>query len=133
MCAISSTPPISAGLLFLVSEIICKNESLKKIISQPEVIEESNKGTTDYHKIGNYDASKREPEFALPYGDNSVNLWEFCLLRHHFHPSVQAFTKSMLTEPEHKITFDGDPTIEFSLMVFALYIIYLFYRIFPWN
>jgi hypothetical protein len=39
------------------------------------------------------------------------------MLRHHFHPSVQAFANSFITSP-HQIKFDGDPTLEFNVKSF---------------
>lgn len=81
-----------------------------------------------YADLGNYDALKREPEYA---SQGLTSSWELCLLRSHFHPSVSAFVKSIMVSP-HKIKFEGifislefrafmfigDPTIEFSLTSF---------------
>ena len=45
------------------------------------------------HHFGNFDASKRDPEYATSGAGPS--LWETALLRHHFHPSVQAFSSCL--------------------------------------
>ena len=65
--------------------------------------------------FGVYDGTKREPLFAVTGA--APALWELALMRHHFHPSVRAFSRSFL-EPPHEVLFHGDPTTEFSLTSF---------------
>ena len=68
------------------------------------------------HVIGNFNGEKREPSFAT--NGSPPALWEASMLRHHFHPSVQAFAVSWLTAPAHSIAFSGDPITEFSITAF---------------
>ena len=118
MCVCQAPSPIAAGLLFLVSEIVSSRPSLHPLVSsaphsvdknteKPEKKDEDEKNNDEQEEsfwtLNNYDAAKREPEFACA---TMPSLWELCLLRHHFHPSVAAFTSSMLTAP-HTIKFDG--------------------------
>ena len=137
ICALQSSAPIAAGLLFLMSEVyrvrpnlltmMTANETLvphktyntenqkkqKKSDNDDDDNEDDVEGDAS-HQLGNFEGSKREPAFAVT---NTPALWEASLLRNHFHPSVQSFSASMLEEP-HLITFAGDPTVEFSLNAF---------------
>lgn len=136
ICALQSSAPIAAGLLFLMSEVYRARPNLLKMMTSVEVIaalkvnnEEKNgkkKGSKEEdsddegedgsssHQLGNFEASKREPAFSVT---DTPALWEASLLRNHFHPSVRSFSASLL-DPPHVITFAGDPTTEFSLNAF---------------
>ena len=133
ICASWSSPSIAAGFLFLISGILTAKPSLLKLIQQksedvPSVLDPDKENIHDdasdagsmmtisagCYRFGPYDAAKREPEFATA---TAPSLWELSLLRHHFHPSVQTFTNSLLTPPKHEILFDGDPIASFSNMV----------------
>lgn len=100
-----SSSHIAAGLLFLVSEICASKPNVVRLITEPPVIpsEEDPSSDSSYALLGNYDAFKREPEYACQGNPSS---WELCLLRNHFHPSVAAFVNSIIKSP-HKIKFDG--------------------------
>jgi ribosome biogenesis protein MAK21 len=95
---------IICGTLFLLSEIIkCHPEVL--------VVDASNADG-----LGSFDASKREPCAAFDGKaiDLSENLWELCLLIHHFHPSVSKFT----SQSQGNISYAGDPLKDFALAPF---------------
>lgn len=123
ICAAQSVPPIAAGLLFLVSEIVRARPTLKECLANvPEQIATTASGEVkevgeDGGFLGNFNVLKREPEFAYA-PDAQPSVWEISLLRRHFHPSVAQFATSLLHGPEHHIEFGGDPTVEFSLMAF---------------
>ena len=121
MCATQSTPPIAAGLLFLISEVYRARRGLVAMMTEMEQVKDDLQdagGDEDDHPssqvMGNFDASKREPAYAA---SARPALWEASLLRMHFHPSVKAFSASLLDAP-HEIRFAGDPTTEFSLTSF---------------
>jgi ribosome biogenesis protein MAK21 len=123
MCALQSSPPIAAGLLFLISEVNKHQPAVSTMISEVEELSNEIKESEDtddeedsplVHVLGNYDGSKREPSFA---SSKKPAMWEASLLRLHFHPSVKAFTNSFLEEP-HQIVYGGDPITEFSLTAF---------------
>jgi hypothetical protein len=132
ICAAQSVPPIAAGLLFLVSEILKARPTLKICLSEKHAAgaakEKSAAGKTasaavgdeeegEAGFLGNFNVAKREPEFA--YAPDAVpTVWELALLARHYHPSVQSFTQGLLQAPDHHIAFSGDPTVEFSLMAF---------------
>jgi hypothetical protein len=132
ICAAQSVPPIAAGLLFLVSEILKARPALKICLSEKHAggaaKEKSGAGKTasaaagdeeegEAGFLGNFNVAKREPEFA--YAPDAVpTVWELALLARHYHPSVQSFTQGLLQAPDHHIAFSGDPTVEFSLMAF---------------
>ena len=69
-----------------------------------------------HHQLGSFDASKREPLFAVPE-DTTPAAWEIAMLRHHYHPSVRAFANTLL-DAQIPITFAGDPTKDFALTAF---------------
>ena len=137
ICALQSSAPIAAGLLFLMSEIyrvrpnlltmMTANETLVPHKTYNNVNQKKQKKGDDSdddnedggdgdasHQLGNFEGSKREPAFAVT---STPALWEASLLRNHFHPSVKSFSASMLEDP-HQIIFAGDPTTEFSLNAF---------------
>jgi hypothetical protein len=132
ICAAQSVPPIAAGLLFLVSEILKARPALKICLGEKHAAaaakEKSGAGKTasaavgdeeegEAGFLGNFNVAKREPEFA--YAPDAVpTVWELALLARHYHPSVQSFTQGLLQAPDHHIAFSGDPTVEFSLMAF---------------
>lgn len=115
ICAAQSTAPIAAGLLYLISEIIRDKPALKSMFERVDEgpLREDSAGSF----MGNFNCSKREPEFAYEE-DATMTSWELCLLKHHYHPSVQAFASSLLEAPQHSISFKGDPTVEFGPMAF---------------
>ena len=132
ICALQSSAPIAAGLLFLMSETYRARPNLLAMMTQEEGLvahkgyadsnaagaetkdKDDQEGGAASHQLGNFEASKREPAFAV---SGTPALWEASLLKHHFHPSVKSFSSSMLETP-HMITFAGDPTVEFSLTAF---------------
>jgi ribosome biogenesis protein MAK21 len=108
MCMCQASSPIAAGLLFLISEVCaCKPQILRLLTDPPTESSHENVEEIDYFLMGDYDALKREPEYACRA---QPSVWELCLMRTHFHPSVSAFTASLLNDPSHKITFDGNTT-----------------------
>ena len=124
ICSTHSTPPIAAGLIFLVSEVCRSRPTLiEKLISTLELCPESeNSSVTEntkedsYFLLGNFDGSKRNPTYAC---QNASNSWELVLFKSHFNPSVQSFAKSFMDPTaQHTITYSGDPTIDFSITSF---------------
>jgi len=125
MCATHSSAPIAAGLLMLVSEVLQNRPSLTTMMNTVDVSEaedadqasnsdDDNDNNAAMHRLGTFDGAKREPLYAC---SAQPSMWEASLLQHHFHPSVKAFSESMLHAP-HKITFAGDPTTDFTLTAF---------------
>lgn len=123
ICALHAPAPLAAALLFMISELMQARPQLKAMLTSAdsEVTARGDEGSTvgdrEAGLLGNYDAMKREPEFACVDGSTPV-LHELALLRHHFHPSVKAFANALLDPPEHGISFSGDPLEEFGLMAF---------------
>lgn len=62
---------------------------------------------------GRYDMRKRDPEYS--HAECSC-LWELNTLAEHYHPSVAAMARSLLTG--NPVVYDGDPIREFPLSVF---------------
>jgi hypothetical protein len=88
----------------MISEIVSVRPSLLPMMTEIEQIsiktsENDNGNDSDDEdsantcQLGNYNASKREPEFA---NSGQPSLWEMSLLRMHYHPSVRAFSTSLL-------------------------------------
>ena len=61
-----------------------------------------------------YDPSKRDPQYAN--GEYAM-AWSLTLLAKHYHPTVQAFTKQLLTG-NHEIVYDGDPLRDVTDLAF---------------
>jgi hypothetical protein len=132
ICSTHATPPIAAGLIFLVSEVCRLRPTLiEKLLSTLEPCPPESDSTSSpaapqedsYFLLGNFDGSKRNPSYAC---QNASNSWELVLFKSHFNPSVQSFAKSFL-EPTpaagteatpHTISYSGDPTIDFSITSF---------------
>lgn len=128
ICALTSSAPITAGLLFLTAEVYRARPNLLIMLTSEERLvahgtfrdgkeqydDEDGEDSTASHQLGNFEASKREPSFAV---SGTPAMWETSLLRNHFHPSVRSFSTSVLEAP-HLINFAGDPTTEFSLSAF---------------
>ncbi|POM58320.1 CCAAT-box-binding transcription factor [Phytophthora palmivora] len=66
-------------------------------------------------KEGGYDASKRNPLFA---GAETSCAWELQMLAHHYHPSVQSFTRQLLDNKDTGIRYAGDPLVDFTMHAF---------------
>ncbi|KAG6971121.1 hypothetical protein JG688_00004560 [Phytophthora aleatoria] len=64
---------------------------------------------------GGYDASKRNPLFA---GAETSCAWELQMLAHHYHPSVQSFTRQLLDNKDTGIQYAGDPLVDFTMHAF---------------
>lgn len=144
--ACQSPPPITAGMLFIISEIFSQRPRAVDFLLKQEVLpsectdsmiansqnHDNDDGTVGtvgdgtYHFLGNFDAAKREPEYAVTdtnysSASNDMNLWELSLLQSHYHPSVKAFSSSLLNKNnnnDHRIVYKGDPIQDFSLMAF---------------
>ena len=128
ICALTSSAPITAGLLFLMAEVYRARPNLLVMLTSEERLvahgsfrdgkeqydDDDGEDGTASHQLGNFEASKREPSFAV---SGTPAMWETSLLRNHFHPSVRSFSTSVLEAP-HLISFAGDPTTEFSLNAF---------------
>jgi ribosome biogenesis protein MAK21 len=128
ICALTSSAPITAGLLFLTAEVYRARPNLLVMLTSEERLvahgtfrdgkeqydDDDGEDSTASHQLGNFEASKREPSFAV---SGTPAMWETSLLRNHFHPSVRSFSTSVLEAP-HLINFAGDPTTEFSLSAF---------------
>eukprot|EP01041_Mallomonas_annulata_P004588 gene4588-9117_t len=130
-----SAAHIAAALLLLISEVFRTRESFMAIVSvtDDEVPlmdstttqsvatddkdrDDDENNSNNMHIFGSYDGSKREPLFAAK---STPALWELSLLRNHFHPSVKAFARCLVTdETNHLISFQGDPTEDFNLSSF---------------
>jgi ribosome biogenesis protein MAK21 len=66
--------------------------------------------------LGGFDSSKRDPAYAI---SGEVDIWELSLLNHHYHPSVQAFVRSLSSEESHhRIEYGSDPTVDLSIISF---------------
>ena len=133
-----STPTISAGILMLLSELCSARKDLKDAMfidraapTDESASSSSSNGNIDtqkksngkqeegengaYSQLGDFDMNVREPLFAKTQDiEHGSSFWESGLLRCHFHPSIRAFANCYVESP-HKIDFDGDPTVEFSL------------------
>ena len=128
ICSLTSSAPITAGLLFLMAEVYRARPNLLVMLTSEERLvahgafrdgkeqydDDDGEDGTACHQLGNFEASKREPSFAV---SGTPAMWETSLLRNHFHPSVRSFSTSVLEAP-HLISFAGDPTTEFSLNAF---------------
>ena len=90
----------------MISEIVCTRPSLLPLMTEIEQItaktnendkedddDSDDEDSSNICQLGNYNASKREPEFA---NSGQPSLWEMSLLRMHYHPSVRAFSTSLL-------------------------------------
>lgn len=143
ICSTETGAAVTAGLLFMTSEILANRPELKSMLTAAELAEveanlkaghrdsddeddgddnhsianESTMTVAEHHMIGCYDAAKRNPLFACSTG-LSPSLYELALLKHHYHPSTQAFAAALLQAPEHGISFSGDPLLEFNTMAF---------------
>ncbi|GMF33323.1 unnamed protein product [Phytophthora lilii] len=62
-----------------------------------------------------YDASKRNPLFT---GAETSCAWEIQMLAHHYHPSVQSFTRQLLDNKDTGIQYAGDPLVDFTMHSF---------------
>uniref|UniRef100_A0AAV1TUR2 CCAAT-binding factor domain-containing protein n=1 Tax=Peronospora matthiolae TaxID=2874970 RepID=A0AAV1TUR2_9STRA len=62
-----------------------------------------------------YDASKRNPLFS---GAETTCAWELDLLAHHYHPSVQSFTRQLVDNKGIGIQYSGDPLVDFTMHAF---------------
>lgn len=116
-----SPSQISAGLIFLISEICKTMPALLEMLTNVEMLSERENGAdsnleNDFHLFGNFDGNKRAPEYACVA---TPSMWEIPLLRSHFHPSVQVFVNSFCSaESDYQVTYDGDPIVDFSLSTF---------------
>lgn len=129
---------LTAGFLFIISEVVNFRPELKAILKLPdknsitgkpkqqkqskkdkknEDDEEDNEGDS-FGVFDNFDANKRNPAFAC-LNDSYPILSEQTLLTRHYHPSVQAFAVSLFNDPSHQIVYKGeDPLVDFSLVAF---------------
>ncbi|CAM9557389.1 unnamed protein product, partial [Chrysoparadoxa australica] len=128
--------PLAAAVLFVTSEVMKKHQALRGRVfatdsaatlangsgegseSSPPPVAASSRNPAHPlhpHRLG-YDATKRDPRFAC--GSSPSLLWEVALLSNHFHPSVQHFSRQLLTPPGHGIRYKGDPLTDFSMMAF---------------
>ncbi|KAF2357657.1 CCAAT-binding factor [Trinorchestia longiramus] len=64
-------------------------------------------------KLDNYDAYHRNPKYC---GTQFTKVWELRNALNHFHPSMTAFTRSLVERERSKYT--GDPLIDYSLIKF---------------
>jgi ribosome biogenesis protein MAK21 len=127
-----SSPPVAAGLLFLTAEVCRARPALRAVMQGVDNAEPSSSSSSDpataapprveddddeaaAHSLGNFEASKREPLYAVAEGAVPA-AWEASLLAQHYHPSVQTFASSLLST--QRIAFAGDPTKDFSLSAF---------------
>ena len=140
--ATQGSPALTAGILFLLSEVIKSQPSLREALMRRASVDEGEEDT--------FDPSKREPSFA--FGEDvlemvedemeeseqpqqqqqqqqqqqgrrkkkgQAHLWEVPMLQLHFHPSVKHFASSLLSsEARHRIAYAGDPLQDFSIMAF---------------
>lgn len=67
----------------------------------------------DASEKGSYDSKTRNPLYS---NADQESLWEFSLLCKNFHPSVNQFVSSLLTEGD--VSYDGDPFNDFTRIKF---------------
>ncbi|CAI5740507.1 unnamed protein product [Hyaloperonospora brassicae] len=94
-------------------------KSKKAVVVSYDV--ESTATSTDCRKTAavangcSYDASKRNPLFS---GAETTCAWELDMLAHHYHPSVQSFTRQLLDNKGMGIQYSGDPLVDFTMHAF---------------
>ena len=106
----------AAAALFLVSALVPAQPQLADIVSAASVgSTRPRPSEASEQQQASYDAFKREPRFAISGEDvDDVPAWELALMLHHYHPSVQHFTRGLLVPPEHAIKYSGDPLTDFT-------------------
>jgi ribosome biogenesis protein MAK21 len=139
---------VSAGVLFLISQVIQKHPGLQSAVSQPEPIlaqeeeededddgddeeaegKEAGKGEgtttpgasrTPASKSQRYDPTKRNPAFS---DAGSSCSWDIVALLHHWHPSVAMFASHVLDGTP--IEYKSDPMLDFTLGAFLERFVY---------
>lgn len=99
-----------------------KRDPAYAIVTTATPIEKNENG----HVVVADNETEDSNEAMRAMNENKIGLWELTLLRNHFHPSVQAFSNSLLSRNSdtdtnakpHEIVFSGDPIVEFSLSGF---------------
>ena len=115
MCtAIHCSSAIVSAALFLLSEIGK---------SHPEVLQCHKDVLDGKDALRSYDMREQDPSKAIKLpssgeesGQSDTSIapaWEMCLAIHHYHPTVQAFTRNL-----GGIEYKGDPLRDFSLAPF---------------
>ncbi|XP_055335573.1 CCAAT/enhancer-binding protein zeta-like [Paramacrobiotus metropolitanus] len=122
--AISHSPPFICGALIVVSEII-KNRpkgflatllssvKTESIVDETQTMEDSGKLDKEEKCPTSYSQTARNPLYC---GAEFTSIWEFQVLRQHYHPSVARFTECILQNRE--IDYAGDPFEDFTSMHF---------------
>ncbi|ETP07141.1 hypothetical protein F441_16529 [Phytophthora nicotianae CJ01A1] len=88
----------------------------KEMKKEAVVVSFDDEPTTKKEKEeGGYDATKRNPLFA---GAETSCAWEIQMLAHHYHPSVQSFTRQLLDNKDRGIQYAGDPLVDFTMHAF---------------
>lgn len=92
-----------------------KEAAVVSFDDEPAAKTTSNKKAGADKEEGGYDASKRNPLFA---GAETSCAWEIQMLAHHYHPSVQSFTRQLLDNKDTGIQYAGDPLVDFTMHAF---------------
>jgi len=122
--AIENACGVLSAALFLLSEVSRSQPIFKTFHVQ---LQSSSSSTSDNIE---FDSMKRDP--GLAFGESSSDkydssmmyqsskkIWEVCLLKHHFHPTVKTFATSFMNEERgNAIDYGGDPLRDFALMPF---------------
>lgn len=125
-----SSAQFACGCLMLVSKVLQLRRGLWNLILEPEDFDASDDTAVDAVPVpdrigqqpqpterwpgpGQYNAQKRDPQFAN--ADQSC-LWELLILTAHVHPSVVAMARTLLAGVHVK--YDGDPLKQLTLGAF---------------
>jgi ribosome biogenesis protein MAK21 len=119
--ACTSSAQFACGCLMLVSKTLQMRRGLWNLILEAEddfdgsgrEAEQQEEHMEQWPAPGQYDAQKRDPQFAN--ADQSC-LWELIILTAHVHPSVVAMARTLLAGVHVK--YDGDPLKQLTLGAF---------------
>jgi ribosome biogenesis protein MAK21 len=119
--ACTSSAQFACGCLMLVSKTLQMRRGLWNLILEAEdhydgsgrAAEQQEEHVAQWPAPGQYDAQKRDPQFAN--ADQSC-LWELLILTAHVHPSVVAMARTLLAGVHVK--YDGDPLKQLTLGAF---------------
>lgn len=110
-------PQVICCVLIIVSHVINKNKSLWPYIETLKFNNNSTKFEIKDKSTGSSfldNSNKRDPQFVL---ENS--LIELNMLKSHFHPTIQKWTKEIIEDHSKSvIEYNGDPIMDFSLVNF---------------
>ncbi|KAL3658697.1 hypothetical protein V7S43_016333 [Phytophthora oleae] len=99
----------------VLAKMFGKPQKESKKTNEAAVVSFDDEPVSKKEEEGGYDASKRNPLFA---GAETSCAWEIQMLAHHYHPSVQSFTRQMLDKKDTGIQYAGDPLVDFTMHAF---------------